>query len=302
VSLSVAVPDEEMHSRLAPQLGDDVELVVWHPGDSPLPRMIDLLVMPYTVTHDALASLGGQVRYIQAQSLGYDRAEGFVPDGVVYSNAVGVHEAPTAEMAMTLILASQRGWPEVGRNQDAEIWGRTMWPGLIGQRVLLIGVGGIGGEFEKRITGFGVELTRVARTARADIHGIDELPSLLPEADIVVVAIPLNAETEGLIDGAFLDRLPHGALLVNVSRGPIVDTDALVEHVRTGAVRAALDVVDPEPLPVGHPLWSLPGSLIAPHLGGAVQSMNSRIDPLVLDQIDRLLRGERPLHIVIDKG
>ncbi len=171
---------------------------------------------------------------------------------------------------MTLILASQRGWPEVGRNQDAQKWDRPMWPGLIGQRVLLIGVGGIGREFEARIAGFDVELTRVARTARDGVHGIDELPDLLPLADIVVLAIPLNDETRGLVDGAFLDRLPHGALVVNVSRGPIVDTDALVEHVRTGAIRSALDVVDPEPLPAGHPLWSLPGSLISPHLGGNV--------------------------------
>jgi phosphoglycerate dehydrogenase-like enzyme len=301
VSLYVAVTDEDMRARLAPQLGGDVELVVWRPGETPLTRVIDLLVMPYTVSYDSLSSLGGQVRYIQGQSLGFDGADQFVPAGVVYSNAVGVHEAPTAEMAMTLILASQRGWPEVGRNQDAQKWERAMWPGLIGRRVLLIGVGGIGGEFEKRITGFGVELTRVARTARAGIHGIDELPALLPGADIVVLAIPLNDETRGLVDDAFLDQLPHDALVVNVSRGPIVDTDALVKHVQNGAVRAALDVVDPEPLPAGHPLWSLPGSLIAPHLGGAVQSMNDRVDPLVLEQIDLLLRGERPKNIVIDK-
>jgi phosphoglycerate dehydrogenase-like enzyme len=165
--------------------------------------------------------------------------------------------------------------------------------------LLLIGVGGIGREFEKRIAGFDVELTRVARTARDGIHGIDELPDLLPAADIVVLAVPLTDETRGLVNAAFLDRLPRGALVVNVSRGPIVETDALVEHVSSGAVRSALDVVDPEPLPAGHPLWSLPGSLLSPHLGGAVQSMNARVDPLVLEQIDLLLRGERPKNIVI---
>jgi phosphoglycerate dehydrogenase-like enzyme len=203
-------------------------------------------------------------------------------------------------MAMTLILASQRGWPDVGRNQDSQSWDRPMWPGLIGQRVLLIGVGGIGREFATRIAGFGVELTRVARTARDDIHGIDELPGLLPTSDIVVLAVPLSDETRGMVDAAFLGHLPHGALVVNVSRGPIIDTTALVDGVRGGAVRSALDVVDPEPLPKGHPLWSLPGSLLSPHLGGAVQSMNTRVDPLVLAQIDVLLRGERPNNIVID--
>jgi phosphoglycerate dehydrogenase-like enzyme len=255
--------------------------------------------MPYTVSYESLHELGGLVRHIQSQSLGYNGAEHFVPAGITLSNAVGVHEGPTAELAMTLVLASQRGWPTVGRNQDSQLWDRPTWPGLIGQRVLLIGVGGIGREFEKRIAGFDAELTRVARTARDGIHGIDELPLLLPHADIVVLAIPLTDETRELVDSAFLDQLPHGALVVNVSRGPIVDTDALVASVRTGAVRSALDVVDPEPLPAGHPLWSLPGSLLSPHLGGAVQSMNTRVDPLVLSQIELLLRGQPPKNIVI---
>jgi phosphoglycerate dehydrogenase-like enzyme len=299
MTLTVAVPDRAMRDRIAGSVRDGVDIVVWRPGNEPLAAAIDLLVMPYTVSYDSLKDLGPRVRHIQSQSLGYDGADGSVPAGVTFSNAVGVHEAPTAELAMTLILASQRGWPEVGRNQDSQKWERPTWPGLIGQRVLLIGVGGIGREFEQRIAGFDVALTRVARTARDDIHGVDELRDLLPTADIVVLAIPLNDDTRGLVDSAFLDLLPHGALVVNVSRGVIVDTDALVEHVRSGAVRAALDVVDPEPLPAGHPLWSLPGSLISPHLGGAVQSMNTRIDPLVLAQIDLLLRGERPKNIVI---
>ena len=302
MSVTVALPDVEMLERLRPAAGDDVDLVVWHAGEPAPSRPIDLLVIPYVVTYEALAGLGGEVRYVQSQSLGYDGAAGFLADGVAFCNAVGVHEAPTAELALTLVLASQRGWPEVGRNQEAGRWARSAYPGLIGRRVLLIGVGGIGREVEARLTGFGVSLTRVARTARDDIHSISELPALLPNADIVILAVPLSDETRGLVDGAFLDLLPHGALVVNVSRGPIVDTDALVDRVRSGAVRSALDVVDPEPLPAGHPLWSLPGSLISPHLGGNVQSMRDRIDPLVLEQISLLRRGLRPKNIVIDKG
>ena len=299
MTITVAVPDSAMQDRLSAAVAPGVQVIVWRPGDEPREPAIDLLVMPYTVPYSALKELGGHVRHIQSQSLGYDGATDFVPADVTFSNAIGVHEGPTAEMAMTLVLASQRGWPAVGRNQDAGRWDRPTSPGLIGARVLLIGVGGIGREFEKRIAGFDIELTRVARTARDDIHGIDELPALLPSADIVVLAIPLTDETRGLVDATFLDLLPQGALLVNVSRGPIVHTDALVEHVRTGAVRAALDVVDPEPLSSGHPLWSLPGSLLSPHLGGAVRSMNSRVDPLVLEQIDLLLRGERPKNVVV---
>jgi phosphoglycerate dehydrogenase-like enzyme len=301
MDLLVALPDNDMLSRLRPSVPPNVDLVVWRPGDEPLERTVDLLVLPYSVAYDALAKLSGLVRHAQSQSLGYDGADKFLPDGLTLSNAVGVHEAPTAEMAMTLLLASQRGWPALGLNQSAENWERPTYPGVIGARVLLIGVGGIGREFEKRIRTFDVELTRVARTARDDVHAVSELPRLLPTADIVVLAIPLGPETRGLVDGAFLDRLPHGALLVNVSRGPIVDTDALVAHVRTGAVRSALDVVDPEPLPAGHPLWSLPGSLISPHLGGQVGSMNTRVDPLVLRQIARLVAGEQLDHVVLPR-
>jgi phosphoglycerate dehydrogenase-like enzyme len=298
----VAVPDGEMRDRLQPAVPGDAELIIWKPGDDEPGRRIDLLVLPYVTRYDLLSDLDPtSVGLVQSQSLGYDGAEAALPNGIAFSNAVGVHEAPTAELAITLVLASQRGWPEVGRNQAAELWDRPAYPGLIGRSVLLIGVGGIGREVEKRLAPFDVKLTRVARTARDGIHSIAELPALLPEADVVILAVPLSAETRGLVDGAFLDALPHGALIVNVSRGPIVDTDALVEHVRTGAIRAALDVVDPEPLPAGHPLWSLPGSLISPHLGGNVQSMSARVDPLILEQISLLQQGNQPKNIVIPK-
>ncbi|HEX4444284.1 MAG TPA: NAD(P)-dependent oxidoreductase [Galbitalea sp.] len=299
MTLLVALPDEDMLARLSPQIPDGVDLVVWRAGDKALDRMIDLLVMPYAVRYDALVQMAGLVRHAQGQSLGYDGADKFLPADMTLSNSIGVHEGPTAEMAMTLILASQRGWPTVGRNQAEEKWERAWYPGLIGSRVLLLGVGGIGSEFIKRIAPFDVKLTKVARTARDDVHATSELSQLLPNADIVVIAIPFSEETRGLVNGAFLDLLPRGALVVNVSRGRIIDTDALVERVRTGAIRSALDVVDPEPLPEGHPLWSLPGSLISPHHGGQVSSMQSRVDPLVLHQIERLLAGERPDYVVL---
>jgi phosphoglycerate dehydrogenase-like enzyme len=314
MSILIGLPDDDMLARLASEveakISDDVELAVWRVGDEPLDRRIDLLVIPYVTSYGFLAELDpAHVSVVQSQSLGYDGAADVVPDGVKFCNAVGVHEAPTAELALTLVLASQRGWPEIGHNQAAEKWERPAFPGLIGRHVLLIGVGGIGREVEARLSGFGAILTRVARTARDDergpahgpIHGIDELPELLPAADIVILAVPLSDETRGLVDDAFLTLLPAGALVVNVSRGPIVDTDALVEHVRSGHVRSALDVVDPEPLPARHPLWSLPGSLISPHLGGNVQSMKDRIDPLVLEQIGHLRAGRSPINIVIGK-
>lgn len=303
--LVIALPDDGMRSRIDPAAGDD-ELIVWRPGDAAPGRRVDLLVIPYVTSYEFLSVLDPrEFSLVQSQSLGYDGAAAALPTGIAFCNAVGVHEAPTAELALALVLASQRGWPEVGRNQAAERWDRPAYPGLIGRRVLLIGVGGIGREIERRLAPFDVELTRVASSARRDdrgaVHGIDELPALLPDADIVVLAVPLSDATRGLVSAGFLDLLPEGALVVNVSRGPIVDTDALVERVRSGAVRAALDVVDPEPLPAGHPLWTLPGSLISPHLGGNVQSMRDRVDPLIRDQIDLLRRGQEPKNLVIQK-
>jgi phosphoglycerate dehydrogenase-like enzyme len=300
MTLLIALPDDDIRGRLAPEVGADVDLITWRVGDDAPARKIDLLVIPYVTNYEFLAELDpAHVGVVQGQALGYDGAAAALPDGVGFCNAVGVHEAPTAELALTLVLASQRGWPSIGVNQSAERWERPVFPGVIGRRVLLIGVGGIGREVENRLSGFGATLTRVARTARDDIHGIDEVPALLPAADIVILAVPLSDETRGLVDDAFLAALPDGALVVNVSRGPIVDTNALVDHVSRGRIRSALDVVDPEPLPAGHPLWSLPGSLISPHIGGNVQSMKDRIDPLVLRQIAHLRNGERPDHIVV---
>ena len=131
------------------------------------------------------------------------------------------------------------------------------------------------------------------------VHGVDELPVLLPQTEIVILTLPGGDETRHIVDDGFLAALPDGALVVNVGRGPLIDTDALVEHVRRGRIRAALDVTDPEPLPAGHPLWGLPGVLISPHVGGASSAMRPRIARLVRTQIERMRAGEPPLNVVI---
>jgi phosphoglycerate dehydrogenase-like enzyme len=302
-TITVAVPDEQMLARLAP-VPDGVELVVWTTDDSPLDRPIDLLVLPYSTSSDALPRLADStVSVVQSQSLGYDGVTDALPPGIAYCNAVGVHEGPTAELAVGIILASERGLDVMARTQPSGAWDRQWYPGLIGRSVLIIGVGGVGGAVEKRLVPFDATITRVARTARADesgpIHSMDSLPELLPLADVVVLAVPLTTETSGLVSGDFLDRMKPGALLVNVSRGAIVDTAALTERVRSGQVRAALDVMDPEPLPADHPLWTLPGVVITPHVGGFVWSMTNRIDPIVRRQIDRLRNGLPPLDVVV---
>jgi phosphoglycerate dehydrogenase-like enzyme len=239
---------------------------------------------------------------VQGQSLGFDGVRENLPSGLTYCNAVEVHEASTAELALGLVLASLRRIPEhVAAQSDSE-WRHTSAPGLAGRHVLLIGIGGVGREIQQRLVPFDVELIRIGRTARVDafgeIHAMTELPGLLPDADVVILAVPLSDETRHLVSTDFLDRMKQGALLVNVSRGPVVDTDALVDRVADGSIVAALDVTDPEPLPADHRLWRLSGVLITPHVGGHTGAMAGRMDRVIRDQIALLGQGRSPRNIV----
>ena len=216
-------------------------------------------------------------------------------------DATTVHEASTAELALALTLAAQRHVPDFVRSAERGLWRPVSTASLADRRVLLLGYGGVGKAVAARLAGFEVDLTVVARAARDEngvtVYAIDELPALLPAADVLIVTLPGGAETEKIIDAAALAALPDGALVVNVGRGPLIDTDALVAELSTGRLRAALDVTEPEPLPEGHPLFSL--ALIAPHVGGDTTAMRPRIARLVRQQIDRMLAGEAPLNVVI---
>ena len=303
MSLLVALPDREMLDRLGTP-PEGVELTVWALGSEPVDRTFDLLVLPYMIAPTALAGLAGQAAsVVQSQMLGFDGVAANLPPGPLYCNAVGVHEAATAELALALTLAGQRGLPDFVRAADSGEWAHRRYPGLTMQRVLVLGAGGVGGEVARRLVPFDVDLVRVARTARVDelgsVHGWEELDELLPTAHVVVLAVPLSDATRGLVDDAFLGRMRPDALLVNVARGAVVDTDALTRAVESRRVRAAVDVTDPEPLPPQHPLWRLPGALISPHVGGDIGSMNLRIDRLVGEQIELLRTGQPPKNVVV---
>jgi phosphoglycerate dehydrogenase-like enzyme len=212
--------------------------------------------------------------------------------GVVVCNARGVHEASTAELALALILASLRGIPDFVEGQREEQWRSGFYPALADKSVLIVGYGSIGAAIEDRLAPF--ECARVARVARSkrttergEVHPLTELPSLLPEADVVVLSTPLTDTTQGLAGAGFLGRMKDGALLVNVARGPVVDTKALLTELESGRLRAALDVTDPEPLPAGHPLWHAPGCLISPHVGGSTSAFMPRARRLISDQLNR---------------
>ena len=154
--------------------------------------------------------------------------------------------------------------------------------------MLIVGYGSIGAAVERRLAGFEVSVLRVARTARPEggVAPVSDLPGLLPAADVVVLLAPVTAETIGMVDAAFLARMKDGALLVNAARGSLVVTDALVAEARSGRLRMALDVTDPEPLPPGHPLWDLPGVFITPHEGASTPVSVARMAAYVRDQAE----------------
>jgi phosphoglycerate dehydrogenase-like enzyme len=166
---------------------------------------------------------------------------------------------------------------------------------------MILGYGSIGVALESRLAILEAEVIRVARSARPGVYAADELPSLLGRADIVVVLLPLTEATSGLLDRELLGRMREGALLVNAARGPIVDTDALLELLQAGRIRAALDVTDPEPLPEDHPLWDAPGLLITPHFAGDTRGAERRAFALVGEQVRRYMDGE-PLVNVVEGG
>lgn len=226
-----------------------------------------------------------------------------LPSGARLCNARGLHDASTAELALTLILAALRDIPGFVRGQDAGEWRPGFRPALADKSVLIVGYGSIGSAIEDRLTPFEcARVVRVARTARdtvrGPVHPLSELSALLPEADVVVVATPLTDETRGLVGSGFLARMKDGALLVNIARGQIVDTKALLNELESGRLRAALDVTDPEPLPAGHPLWHAPGVLITPHVGGPSSAFLPRAKRLLRDQLTLFAAGE-PLRNVV---
>ncbi len=244
-----------------------------------------------------LAQMQG-LRVIQTLSAGVDQLLARVPPGVTVCDARGTRDIAVAEWVLAVILASYKRLPELRDQQLAHRWDRSEPPELAASRVLILGYGSIGAAVEARLVPFDVEVIRVARRARPGVHPVEELNSLLPDADVVVVLLPLTSETTGLLDGAALACLRPGALLVNAARGAILGTEALLKLLTAGRLRAALDVTDPEPLPADHPLWDAPGLLITPHIAGDTACAQRRAFALVGEQVRRFVSGEPLANVV----
>jgi phosphoglycerate dehydrogenase-like enzyme len=282
---------------IAGYVGRD-DVVVWDGDPATPPVQTRFYVPSYMAGEWAFSAMSEMpaLEVCQLPTAGFEHALAYLPVGVTLCNAAGVHDASTAELAVGLILGRLRRIDDMARAMPTGDFIHDRYDALADKRVLIVGAGGIAQALARRLDGFECQIDLVGRTARGGVHGRDDLPTLLPEADVVVIAVPLDDSTRGMVDTSFLSRMSDGSLLVNVARGPIVDTDAMLAEV--GRLSFALDVTDPEPLPADHPLWRAPGVLISPHVGGNTTAFLPRIGRLVREQISRWESGS-PLAGVI---
>ena len=298
--------DPDAPSEVGP-LPDGIQVRVWSPGtDAPdWAAGVDMLVPAYTEAPMPAAALRSftSLRVVQLLSAGVEPWLDRVPAGVTLCSGRGVHGASTAELAVAGALTHLRRLAEFRALQERRQWAppaQARTASLDGSRVLVVGAGDIGARVAQVCRVLGAEVTLVARRARDGVHGAEELPALLPDHGIVVLAVPRTPQTQRLVDAGFLAAMPDGALLVNVSRGVLVDTDALLAELTANRLHAFLDVTDPEPLPADHPLWRAPGVTITPHIGGGTTGWRRRAYALVRDQVTALHEGRELRNVVTD--
>jgi phosphoglycerate dehydrogenase-like enzyme len=286
------------------------------PGEGPLPAGVEeaeLLVLDVELTPrlGELIGAAARLRVVQALFAGIEWVLPHVPAGITVCNTSGVGDGPVAEWVVGAILGIVKAFPTFRDAQRERRWlmvnpvfssaGEEVPIELLeGKTALVIGHGAIGHAIERRLLPFGVTIVGVTRHAREGAYGPEAIPDLLPHADYVIVVAPLTQETRGLVDDAFLERMKNGALLVNASRGKLVDTDALVRALHTGRIRATLDVTDPEPLPDDHPLWRAPNVFITPHVAGMAPDWATRVYRFAGEQIRRAAAGEPLANVRTD--
>jgi len=242
------------------------------------------------------------LKILQVPNAGYDDALEFVRPGITLCNGKSIHDDSTAELAVGLTIASLRGFADFVRNQDKSEWVHTRNKSINDRKVGIVGFGSIGSTIAKMLAGFAVEIVAFTQSGRDNTIAITDLDKHLPTLDVVILILPLTPESKHLFDAKRLALMKNGALLVNVARGPIVETDALVKELNSGRITAALDVTDPEPLPKDHPLWLAKGVLISPHVGGNTTAFEKRAKRLIESQLQLLASGKRLNNIILEKS
>jgi phosphoglycerate dehydrogenase-like enzyme len=238
------------------------------------------------------------LKVIQSPNAGVDDVLKIRPEGVTLCNAAGVHDASTAELAVALAIASRRGFAPFAIQQQAQHWQHERMPSLSDSKIAIIGFGNIGKTIMKMLSGFDVTVTPFSKSGRDGSLTFDQFDRLLPAFDVIILIVPLTDQTRHLMNAERLAAMKDGAALINVARGGVVDTEALIRELNSGRITAGLDVTDPEPLPDGHPLWSARNVIITPHVGGDSEAFTPRGRKLVEEQLARFAAGEPLLHIV----
>jgi phosphoglycerate dehydrogenase-like enzyme len=239
-----------------------------------------------------------KLKVIQSPNAGVDDVLKIRPEGVTLCNAAGVHDASTAELAVGLAIASRRGFAPFAIQQQAQHWQHERMPSLSDSKIAIIGFGNIGKTIMKMLSGFEVTVTPFSKSGRDGSLTFDHFDRLLPTFDVIILIVPLTDQTRHLMNAERLAAMKDGAALINVARGAVVDTEALIRELNSGRITAGLDVTDPEPLPDGHPLWSARNVIITPHVGGDSEAFTPRGRKLVEEQLARFAAGEPLLHIV----
>jgi phosphoglycerate dehydrogenase-like enzyme len=273
------------------------------PLDSSDLTQVDMYVPSYMGGANALsyAAKMPNLKILQMLNAGYDDAMAYLRPGLTLCNARGVHDASTAELAVGLAIASRRGFAEFIREQATGTWNHRRFPALSDSKVGIIGFGSIGKEVARKLSGFDVSITAFTQSGRDGTVKIDDLDKHLPQLDIVILILPLSDSSRHMFNAARLASMKDGALIVNVARGPIIETEALIKELNSRRIYAALDVTDPEPLPQGHPLWSAPNLIVVPHVGGNSEAFEPRGRALIESQL-KLLAAGSPLEHVVAQG
>lgn len=255
---------------------------------------IDIYVPQYMGGIKALEPISqmSNASVLQLLMAGYDDALRFKRPGLHLFNARGVHDFSTAELTLALILASLRGLDGFIRAQDQQKWSHERLDSIYGKKIAIVGAGSVATKIAEFLSPFGIKPQLYGRTSRNLIKSFTQLDDHIHEYDIVILIVPLTDETRGMFDARRISRMKPNSLLVNVARGPVVDTDALVAALNSGQIKAALDVTDPEPLPAAHPLWRSKNLIISPHVGGNSAAFEPHGRRLIEEQCQRIANGE----------
>ena len=238
------------------------------------------------------------LRIVQLLTAGYEDVVPFMREELMLCNARGVHDFSTSELAISLILAHFKNHHEFAGNQSQGFWNHKTIGSLYGREIAIIGAGSVAQRLKSMLAPFETKVTMFGQSAREGVEAISTAQATIGKFDCVVLLVPLTSATRNLIDSTFLAAMKDGALLVNVARGAVVNTEALCAELKAKRLFAALDVTDPEPLPKEHPLWELKNCTVVPHVGGDSTAFEPHARAYLAEQFQRMAKGQQPINII----